>query len=185
MPRLRCRAGEVAAQGVRSCRRCVGPQMEPPPGAAGRGGRRAGGRARGREGKREGRRKDGGAAERPQTYSPPPPDLLSPTAARLARASCGKPPSLSAGPSPPPERAVARAAAHRRWVLGRATLRGSGPSSARFLADWDLPAALSGLPPPPPSLPPCCRRRDLQRQGAGSSGACRCPRVPAVASVAV
>ncbi|KAM4790819.1 COX assembly mitochondrial protein homolog, partial [Cyanocitta cristata] len=33
-PRLRCRAGEVAAQGVRSCRRCVGPQMEPPPGAA-------------------------------------------------------------------------------------------------------------------------------------------------------
>lgn len=134
MPRLRRGAGEVAPHCLRSCRRCVGPQMEPPPGAAGRGGRPSE-RATGREGKREGRREDGGAAESPAQTTHFTPALLSPATAHLAKASCGKAPSLSAGPSHPPERAVAWAAAHPPWVLGRATLGDSGPASARFPAD--------------------------------------------------
>lgn len=123
-----------------------------------------------RAGKREG--------SAPQTYSlhprPPLPHCRSPR-----QASCGKPPSLSAGPSHPPERAVAWAAAHRRWVLGRATLGGSGPSSARFPAGWDVPGALSGLLAPPPCFPPCRSAATAVTssggtQGEGSSGASGC-----------
>lgn len=150
-PRLRCRAGAVTAHRVRSCRCCVGPQMEPPPGAAGRGCRRAGERARGRErGREEGR--TAGRRSVPQTYSLHP-RLPLPHRRSPRRGFRGKPPSLSAGPSHPPERAVTWAAAHRRWMLARATLGGSGPASARFPADWDVPAALSGLPAASSFLP--------------------------------
>lgn len=189
VPRLRCRAGAVTAHRVRSCRCCVGPQMEPPPGAAGRGCWRAGERARGREGKGEGRREDGGAAERPPDIltspppSSPPPPLASP------RLPVGNPRRFPLAP---------HTRRRGRWPGLRRTAGGcwQGPP-------WGAPARpprgsrRTGTSPPPsagsrrhllpsllPSLPPAAAAvgSSGRMRGEGSCGASRHPRVPTVAS---
>lgn len=182
MQRLRRSAGAVAARGVRSCRRCVGPQMEPAPGAAGRGGRRAGGK----EGGKKGGRRGGGAS--PQTYSlhlrPPLPRRRSPrqgflwetpVAFRWPLALAGEGGSLGCGAQP-----AGAGKGHPGGLLPG--LREVPGGLGRSCCPRRAPGATSLFPP---GLSAAAVTSSGGTRGEGSSGASRRPRVPAVASLAV
>lgn len=188
------RGGRGWLPSVRSCRRSVEPQMEPSPGAAGRGGRRTRWRAGG--GSHVQRRARGAAAAERPLSSPLPPPPPRPAAARLARASCGKSPPLSAAPSHTPARRAGRAAPPAG--AGKGYPEGLGPPSASRggvglhhrpqQAPGALRAALSPLPSP--ALPPAAvvtpndkarrpaspqRRRRPLRDVEVPAGPCRHP----------
>lgn len=171
-PHRACAAGPgKRAHAVRSCRRCVGPQMEPAPGAAGRGGRQAGG-------------KEGGKRPPDILTSPPPsspplplasPGFLweTPVAFRWPFTPTGESGGVGCGAPP-----VGAGKGHPRGL--RPVLREVPGGLGRSWCPQRAPGATSLLP----SLPLCCHRRDLQRRDAGRRQL-RGVRVPAVASLAV